>query len=101
MPDTARTSLPAFLAVCAFGALSLLGGWLIVYGGGFHTAESKYSASTTFIAGMPAYFMAVLQFSAAALAFSWALRRYLSSVASALAASGLVLVPPLLFLLFG
>ncbi len=99
MPNTARTSLPAFLAVCAFGALSLLGGWIVVYGGGFHTAQSKYSASTTFIAGLPAYFMAMLQFAAAALAFAWALRRYLSPVSSSVAAVGLVLVPPLLFLL--
>ena len=99
MPNPARTSLPAFIAVCAFGALSLLGGWLVVYGGGFYAANSKYASNATFVAGLPAIFMALLQFFAAALAFAWSLRRYLSPVASSLAACGLVFVPPLLFIL--
>ncbi len=99
MTNTARTSLPAFLAVGAFGALSLLGGWLVVYGGGFYAATSKYASDATFVAGLPALFMALLQFLAAALAFTWALRRYLSPLASVLAAFGVVLLPPLLFLL--
>lgn len=101
MPNTSPGSLPAFLATCAFGALSLLGGWFVVHRGGFYTAQSKYSANATFIAGMPAYFMAMIHLAAAALAFTWARRRYLSPVASSLAAFGLVRVPPLLFFVLG
>ncbi len=99
MPNTVRASLPAFLAVCAFGALSLLGGWLVVYDGGFFAANSKYTANATFVAGLPAVFMALLQFLAAALAFTWAVRRYLAPVAASLTAFALVLIPPLLFAL--
>ncbi|GAA6141873.1 hypothetical protein [Hydrogenophaga sp. 5NK40-0174] len=93
------TSIPAFVSVFAFGALSLLGGWIVVHGDGFYAANSKYSSSATFVAGMPAVFMALLQFLAAALAFTWVLRRYLSPVPSFLAGFGLTFMPPLLFLL--
>lgn len=99
MPNPTHHSLPAVLSVLAFGALSLVGGWLIVYGGGFFASSSKYSADAVFISGLPALFMALVQFSAATLAFMWVLRGYLSSTVSAVIALAMVWIPPILFAL--
>lgn len=87
------------LAICAFGALSLLGGWLVVWGGGFHHAPSRTSPNTDFIAGVPALLMALLQFLAAALAFTWLLRLRLAQAVAVALAFGLVFVPPLVYVL--
>ena len=99
--QTARPSLPAILAVGAFGLLSLLGGWLVVRGGGFFHSPGKYSADAVFIGGLPAVFMALLQLLASALAFTWLLRLRLAPAVSAYLAFGTVLLPPLLYVLLG
>lgn len=101
MMNTTGTSPLACFAVCAFGALSLFGGWLVIYLGGFHSAIGKYTTSTIFVDGAPALFMALLQFLAAGLAFTWALRRYLAPLVSSVLAFGFVFVPPMLFLAKG
>lgn len=99
-PSTAgQYSAGAVVSVLAFGALSLVGGWLIVCGHGFHHAIGRYSTHAVFVSGLPAVLMAILQFLAAALAFSWLLHRRLSLFSSALGGFALVLVPPLIYIL--
>jgi hypothetical protein len=90
-------SLAAMLAVGAFALLSLVGGWLIVLGGGFHHAPGR-RASTVFVDGAPALVMAMLQFLAAALALTWLLRPRLGRWPAALLAAALALALPLLLL---
>jgi len=97
---TKKLPLAANLAVGAFGALSLLGGWMIVYGGEFQHTAGRTNPSITIVAGAPALFMAALQFLAAALALTALLRQWQGSTVSAGVAFGLVMVPPLLFLWF-
>lgn len=72
---------------------------MIVYGGGFFASNSKYSADAVFTSGLPTLSMALLQFSAATLAFMWLLRDYLSSTVSAVIALAMVWIPPILFAL--
>lgn len=98
-PASTPLSRPALIAVGAFGVLSLLGGWLIVLGGGFHSATARHDPSTVFVGGAPAVVMALLQFSAAAIALTGVLRTRTSTVAAAFVAAALVLVPPACYLL--
>lgn len=58
-------SRPAQIAVAALGALGYLGGWLILYLGGFHHAPHRYSRETTFVDGAPATMMALIFFALA------------------------------------
>jgi hypothetical protein len=92
-------SLAAIVAVAAFGLLSSLGAWLIVYLGGFHHAPNRFSPETVFVDGLPAIVMAVLQLLASALAFTWLLQRRFSTVYAWLIALTLTFIPPLLYLL--
>lgn len=98
MTNSARLSV-ARIAVGAFGALSLMGGWVIVGGRGFHHAPGKYSSQTILVERLPATLMASLQMLAAALAFTWILKRHLSSIPSVCLAFGVVFVPPLSYAL--
>jgi len=98
-PASTPLSRPALIAVSAFGALSLLGGWLIVLSGGFHSATARHDPSTVFVGGAPAVVMALLQFSAAAIALTGVLRTRTSTVAATFGAVGLVFVPPAGYLL--
>jgi hypothetical protein len=99
MTTSGRPTVPALIAVAAFGALSLLGGWIVVCGGGFNHAPAKYSSQTLFVSGMPAVLMALLQLLAAALAFTWILRRRFSSLLALCLAFGGVFAPPLVYIL--
>lgn len=92
-------SIGARIAVGAFGALSLLGAWIILRGNGFFHSPGKYSRDTVFVSGPPAALMAGLQLLAAALAFTWLGRQFLPRTRAAVLAFGLVFGPPLLYLL--
>ena len=92
-------TIPAVIAVATFGALSLLGAWIVVCGRGFHHAPGRYSSQTIFVEGTPAVLMACLQLLAAALAFTWILRRRLPSISSACLAFAAVFLPPLVYTL--
>ncbi|MBB4845968.1 hypothetical protein HNP55_004522 [Paucibacter oligotrophus] len=88
----------AKLAVAAFCALSWLGGWLVVHGGGFTASLGKRSNSNVFVDGPEAVVMALLQLSAAALALTWLLRLRLPPVLAMALALSLVFLPPLLYI---
>jgi hypothetical protein len=91
-------SRPARVAVAALGVLGYLGGWLILYLGGFHHAPHRYSRETTFVSGMPAAVMGLIFFALAIVAaVALVQARGGGRRAQALACVALVL-PPLLFL---
>jgi len=86
-----RISGAAQIAVAAFGLLSLLGGWMIVFMDGFTTDAT---GSLVFVAGPAAAFMASLQLLGAWLALSAVLAQHLSRERWAYAlALGLVAAP--------
>ncbi len=69
-------------SVAAFGALSLVGAWIVVLGGGFNTDSASALGDSVFVGGIGGAFMAALQFLAALLAwaaviaqFDWGERR--------------------------
>ena len=97
--ETQTPSLAAKIAVFAFGLFSLIGGWIVVnLGGFFHTMGKYQNKNVIFVEGPQAAVMAVLQFTAAALAFMWLFRLRLAPVPAFLLAFGLVLLPPALYL---
>lgn len=67
-------SRAATVAVLALGLLSLIGGWVIVLGSGFHSRINRYPASYVFVDGPGAFLMATLQFCVAAIALVWLLQ---------------------------
>lgn len=90
----ARPALPAIIAVFALGVLSLIGGWLIVYGGGFFHSPGRHASDAAFYSGTPALLMAGLQYLTAALAFTWLLRAFVSLVLAGALAFTVVFGPP-------
>ena len=103
--EAPKPSLAGTFAVAAFGVLSLLGGWLVVWNGGFSHMPARQPEAAAFVGGLPALFMAFLQFLAAALALTWVLRQGartgLSPMLAGWIAFGLVFVPPVGFLIAG
>jgi hypothetical protein len=92
-------SRPAQIAVAALGALGYLGGWLILYLGGFHHAPHRYSRETTFVDGAPATMMALIFFALAMVgAVALVQARGGGRRAYGLACAAVVL-PPLAFLM--
>ena len=89
-----QPSLPAKLAVLAFGLLSLVGTWIIVYGKGFYHSPGKYSSDAVYYTGTPALLMAAIQCTASALAFTWLMRQRIALLPSALIACLVVFLPP-------
>jgi len=98
MTEPSSPSISAILAVAAFSVLSLVGGWIIIQGGGFFHSPDKYAANAVFYTGVPAMVMAMLQFTASALAFTWLLRLRFARWSSSITALTLVFGPPLLYL---
>lgn len=97
MNQTPPLSRLARLAVAALGALGYLGGWLILYLGGFHHAPHRYSRETTFVDGAPAAVMALIFFALAIVgAVALVQARGGGRRAYGLACAAVVL-PPLLF----
>ena len=92
-----KPSLPAKLAVLSFGLLSLIGTWIIIYGGGFYHSPGKHSADAVFYTGTPALLMAAIQGTASALAFTWLLRQRLALLPSASIAGLVVFVPTVFY----
>ena len=92
-----KPSLPAKLAVLAFGLLSLIGTWIIIYGRGFYHSPGKYAADAVFYTGTSALLMAAIQGTASALAFTWLLRQRLAMLPSASIACLVVFVPTVLY----
>ncbi|MGC9562109.1 hypothetical protein [Brachymonas sp. M4Q-1] len=90
-------SFAAIVSVGAFALLSMLGGWIIVWGGGFYHSPNKYVANARFYDGGPAVLMALLQFLAAALGWTWLFCLRLGAWAAATLGFVLVFVPPALF----
>ena len=70
---------------------------MIVLHRGFTSALGKRSREFIEVTGTPAAGMALLQFTIAALAVTWFLRRTLRPVPAALVGFGAILVPPLLY----
>jgi NaMN:DMB phosphoribosyltransferase len=70
-----RISGAGQIAVAAFGLLSMLGGWMIVFMGGFTTDAT---GSPVVVAGPAAAFMAALQLLGAWLALAAVLAQHLS-----------------------
>lgn len=99
MSESQPVSVPASIAVGAFGLLSLLGAWIVTRGNGFYHSPGKYAVDAVFIGGLPALLMAVLQFAAAALAFTWLLRQRLPATAALAIGFGVAFVPPLVYVI--
>jgi hypothetical protein len=99
MNQTPALSRAAQLAVTALGALGYLGGWLILYLGGFHHAPHRYSRETIFVSGPLAMVMALIFFALALVgAVALVQARGGGQRACGLAIAAVVL-PPLAFLL--
>lgn len=98
MNQTTRPSKAAIAAVAALGALSLFGGWIVVYGRGFYADLGKRGKHMVFVDGAPAVLMAVLQLLCAALAFAWLLERCMSTRAAVGLACVGVFMPPAIYL---
>jgi len=91
-------STAARISVAALGALSLVGGWLILVHGGFYHSPPRRSFDAVFVGGLPALFMALIQFVTAALAFTALLERKRPRGVALAIAFGLVMIPPALYL---
>jgi hypothetical protein len=68
--------------------------------GGFFHAPAKFSSSVTWVSGPSAAVMAVLQFSAGAIALMWFFRLRFTSTPAFLLSFGLAFGPPVLYLAF-
>jgi len=90
-------SRAATAAVLALGLLSLIGGWIIVLGSGFHSRISRYPASYVFVDGPGAFLMATLQFCVAAIALVWLLQSRMGIVRASILSCCLIFLPPLVF----
>jgi hypothetical protein len=88
-----RLSRGACWAVAAFGVLSLVGGCLIVYGGGFHTDRGGAGPDASFVDGPAALVMAFLQLWGAWIAFAAVLAQTRFRDWLYVLSLGLVLVP--------
>lgn len=91
-----RLSGAACVAVAAFGLLSLLGGCIVVYFGGFHTQQGRHGGEVIFVSGLPGIVMAWLQLMGAWIALSaWFAQKLPPNRAYLLAAAVVVLAPVL------
>lgn len=88
-------------AILVLGLLSLIGGWIIVLGTGFHSRVSRYPASYVFVDGPGAFLMATLQFCIAAIALVWLLQSRMGTVRASILSCCLIFLPPLAFFILG
>ncbi len=98
MPSPAPLSTAAIISIAALGALSLVGGWLILVHGGFYHSPPRRSFDAVFVGGLPGLFMAFLQFLIAWLAVTALLERKQPRGVALAIAFGLVMIPPALYL---
>ncbi|WP_297325137.1 hypothetical protein [Nitrosomonas sp.] len=97
--NSAPPSIAAKISVFAFGMLSLVGGWIIVLLGGFFHAPAKFSSSVIFVSVPSAAAMAMLQFTAGALALFWLCRLRFTTVSACLISLGVAFGLPALYLI--
>ena len=96
-----RGSRAATAAVLALGLLSLIGGWIIVLGTGFHSRVSRYPESYVFVESPSAFLMATLQFCVAAIALVWLLQSRMGTVQASILSCCVIFLPPLAFFILG
>lgn len=87
------------LAILAFGALSLVGAWLILISGGFESSPKRRPDLAVTVGGAQALVMAAIQLMGSAVAFTWFLQRKLGTARAAAASVGLTLVPAIAYVL--
>ena len=91
----------AQLAVAALCLLGIIGGWLILVVGGFTHAPHRYSKEATFVDGPAAAVMAIIFFALAVIGVVVLLRARKCRARWYVLTLGIVLVPPLLFVIVG
>lgn len=94
-----KVSVLGQLAVAALGALGYLGGWLVLYLGGFHHAPNRHSRETTFVSGPQAVLMALIFFALAMLGAVALVQARGGGWRAQILASAIVALPPLIFLM--
>lgn len=98
-PPPVPLSKAARIAIAALGLCGLVGGWIVVWGGGFHHAPHRYSRDTTFVDGPAAVLMAALQFTLAAISVATLLQQRDARWPAYMLGCGAVLAPPLMVVL--
>ena len=97
-----RLSTPATISLVVLILLGLVGGWMVLLSGGFYSKPGKISPQPgTFVSGPMALVMVTIEFVMSALGVAALLQAWRRPIAWRWVGCGLVLVPPLAFVLLG